>query len=45
LIPNDYTAQQCMASSHSLGLPALPQQSTVHERRRQIAVRIGVTIE
>ena len=36
---------QCNASAHSLGLPALPPQTLVPERRRQIAVRIGVSIE
>jgi hypothetical protein len=36
---------QCIASAHSLGLPALPPQTSVLERRRQIAARIGVFIQ
>ena len=40
-----YSVQQCINSAMALGLPALQPQATVHERRRQIAFRIGVTIE
>ena len=36
------TVQQCTVSAANLGLPLLPAQTTVLERRRQIACKIGV---
>ena len=35
----------CIASAESLGLPSLPQDIPVHDRRRQIAGRLGVIME
>ncbi|KAF8163476.1 hypothetical protein B0H34DRAFT_695601 [Crassisporium funariophilum] len=37
-----FTAEGCIASANNLGLPPLPANATVLERRRQIAVRIGI---
>lgn len=42
---NDFllmTVNQCIASAANLGLPLLPAQTPVLDRRRQIAVKIGV---
>ncbi|KAF8969559.1 hypothetical protein BDZ97DRAFT_206261 [Flammula alnicola] len=39
-----FTADQCAASAANLGLPALPAETPLLERRRQIAARIGVTL-
>ena len=44
IMPVD-AVSQCIASAKSLGLPSLPQDTPVHERRRQIAIRLGVIIE
>ena len=39
------TVQQCILSATDLGLPLLPQNTPVIERRRQIALKIGVVID
>ncbi|KAF8163524.1 hypothetical protein B0H34DRAFT_672501 [Crassisporium funariophilum] len=39
-----FTAEQCIASANDLGLPVLPEDTDLLERRRQIGARIGVTI-
>lgn len=38
----NFTVSQCIASAESLGLPSLPQDTPVQERRGQIAGRLGV---
>lgn len=40
-----FTAAECITSAANLGLPLLPATTPVVERRRQIANRIGVTID
>jgi len=40
-----FTAAECITSAANLGLPILPAATPVAERRRQIANRIGVTID